>query len=111
MSYKDLEEARAKRATKETARAAKGKAKRGRKRKSATTLEAEAPEPKAKMARISKAPVPVRASAVLTSGTQVAEDNIVPEPWRAPVARMYERRIRLPHDVLIENRCNDPRLG
>jgi hypothetical protein len=50
--------------------------------------KAEAPEPKAKVARICKAPVPARASVVPMSGTQVA-DEIVPEPWRAPVARMY----------------------
>ena len=40
MSYKDLEEARAKRVVKEATRVAKGKGKRGRKRKS-DTLEAE----------------------------------------------------------------------
>ena len=95
MSYEDLEEARAKRAEKEAARAAKGKSKRGRKRKSAVpeaeeaaadkakrsrkrkraSPEPEVPEPKAKVARISK--------------SQVAVDVIVPETWRAPVARMY----------------------
>lgn len=40
ISYKDLEEARAKRLEKEATRATKGKGKRGRKRKS-NTLEAE----------------------------------------------------------------------
>jgi hypothetical protein len=109
MSYEDLEAARAKRAEKEAAKEAKGKGKRGRKCKSATleaeettadkanrgrkrksaVLEAEAPEPKAKVARISKAPAPAGASVAQTSGTQVAEDEVVPEPWRAPVARMY----------------------
>jgi hypothetical protein len=79
MSYED-EAARAKRAEKEAAKEAKeakeakGKGKRGRKRKSAA-LEADAPEPNAKMVRM--------------SGIPVAEDEIVPEPWRAPVARMY----------------------
>ena len=86
MSYEDLEEARAKRAEKEAAREAKGKAKLGRKRKSVTpepeeatadkakrgqkrkraTLEAEPLEPpKAKVERIleSKAPEPASASA------------------------------------------------
>jgi hypothetical protein len=77
MSYKDLEEARAKRADKEAAKEAKGKGKRGRKRKS-TALEADALEPNAKVVRMSEAPAP-----------PVAEDEIVPEPWRAPVARMY----------------------
>ena len=74
MSYEGLEEARAKRADKEAAKEAKGKGNRGQKRKSAA-LEADAPEPNAK--------------AVQMSGTPVAEDEIVPEPWRAPVARMY----------------------
>jgi len=88
MSYKDLEEARAKRADKEATKEAKGKGKRGRKRKSAA-LEADAPEPNAKVVRMSEAPAPARASVVQMSGTPVAEDEIVPEPWRAPVARMY----------------------
>jgi hypothetical protein len=88
MSYEDLEEARAKRADKEAAKEAKGKGKRGRKRKS-TTLEADVPEPNTKVVRMSEAPAPARASVVQMSGTPVAEDEIVPEPWRAPVARMY----------------------
>ena len=58
MSYEDLSEARVKRAAKD--KASEGKGKRGRKRKSPT------PEPKTKVARMSE----------------------VPEPWRAPVARM-----------------------
>lgn len=61
-------------------------AKRGRKRKS-VALEAEAPEPIAKVARTSKAPA--RASVVQMSETLVAEDEIVPGPWRALVARVY----------------------
>ena len=111
ISYEDLQEARAKRAEKDAAKEAKGKGKRGRKRKSATpeaeaatadkakrgrkcksvVLEAEAPELNIKVAQMSKAPVPetARASVVQMSGTPVAEDEIVPEPWRAPVARMY----------------------
>jgi len=88
MSYEDLEEARAKRADKEAAKEAKGKGKRGRKRKSAA-LEADVPEPNAKVVRMSEAPPPARASVVQMNGTLVAEDEIVPEPWRAPVARMY----------------------
>ncbi|KAF2186614.1 hypothetical protein K469DRAFT_726131 [Zopfia rhizophila CBS 207.26] len=95
MSYKDLKEARAKRAEKEAAKETRGKAKcgrkcrkataqaveaaankvkRGRKRKNATP-ELEAPEPKAKVARM--------------SGKQAAEDEFAPEPWRAAVARMW----------------------
>jgi hypothetical protein len=107
MSYADLQEARVKRAEKDAAKEAKGKGKRGRKRKSATpeaeeatadkakrgrkrksvALEAEAPEPIAKVARTSKAPA--RASVVQMSGTPVAEDEILPGPWRAPVAQMF----------------------
>jgi len=80
ISYKDLEEARAKRAAKDVAKA-KGKGKRGRKPKSAVpevkeatagkgkgnrkrkspAPEADAPEPKAKVVRMSEAPEPVRA--------------------------------------------------
>ncbi len=112
MSYEDLEEARAKRVVKDAAKEAKGKGKRDRKRKSATpeaeeatadmvkrgrkrkssVLEAEAaaeePEPElnAKIVRTSKAPALSRAS---VSETLIAEDEIVPEPWRAPVAKMW----------------------
>ncbi|KAF4631505.1 hypothetical protein G7Y89_g6620 [Cudoniella acicularis] len=109
MSYEDLQEARAKRTRKEAAKGVKSKGRRGQKRKSATpeveeatadtarrgrkrksaVLEAEAPEPKAKVARISKAPAPARASIAQTSEAQAAEDEIVPGPWRAPVAQMY----------------------
>jgi hypothetical protein len=98
MSYADLQEARVKRAKKDAAKEAKGKGKRGRKRKSATPeaveatadkakrgrkrksvgLKAEAPEPIAKVARTSKALA--RASVVQTSGTPVAEDEILPGP-------------------------------
>jgi hypothetical protein len=70
MSYEDLEEARAKRAAKEAAKA-KGKGKRGRKRKSPAP-ETDAPEPKGKVARTSKAPEPARAPGQV-----------------APAARMY----------------------
>ena len=52
-----------------------------KKRKSATQ---EPPEPSSKVARAT-----VTASVVQMSGTPIAEDEIVPEPWRAPVARMY----------------------
>ena len=60
MSYEDLEEARAKRAAKDAAKA-KGKGKRGTKPKSPAP-EADALEPKAKVARTSEAPEQVRAS-------------------------------------------------
>jgi hypothetical protein len=111
MSYKDLEEVRVKRAEKDATKEAKGKGKCGRKRQSATPEadeatpvkakrgqkrksalpEANAPELNIKVARMSKAPLPEipKASVVQMSGTPAAEDDIVPEPWRAPVARMY----------------------
>jgi len=63
MSYKDIGEARAKRAAKEII---KGKGKYGRKRKSAALEEPE-PEPDPEVAWMIEAL----------------------EPWRAPVARMY----------------------
>src|SRR6266480_866096 len=56
MSYEDLEEARAKRAAKDAAKA-KGKGKQGQKHKSPAP-EADAPEPKAKVAQMSEAPEP-----------------------------------------------------
>jgi hypothetical protein len=81
MSYEDLEEARVKRAAKDSAKA-KGKGKRGRKPKSpgpeteeatagkgkcnrkrkSPAPDADAPEPRAKVARMSEAPEPARAS-------------------------------------------------
>ena len=83
MSYEDLEEARAKRAVKESTQAAKGKGKRGRKRKSGTpeadegrkrkSAAQDPPEPSNRVAR-----APVTASAVQMSGTPIAEDEIVP---------------------------------
>ena len=67
MSYEDLKEARAKRATKEKATADKGRGKRGRKRKS------PAPEEDSSVPMNNEALEPVKA----------------PAPWKAPVARMY----------------------
>ena len=106
MSYEDLEEARRKRTEKEAAREAKGKAKRGRKRKvvpegeeaTAETArrgrkrkraELETPELPNLSAPMSNAPEPASALVMQASRTQIAEDEIVPEPWRAPVAQMY----------------------
>jgi hypothetical protein len=107
MSYEDLEEARAKRVVKEAARAAKGKGKRGRKSKSSPpeleedtaetarrgrkrkSAELEVPEPTNTMARMSNGPKPASALVMQASRTQIAEDEIVLEPWRAPVAPIY----------------------
>jgi len=91
MSFEDLEKARAERVVKEAAKEAKKAAKeakegakevkklatavrrkRGRKCKSGE--EAGAPELKVNVARTSEAQV---------------EDKIAPQPWRAPVARMW----------------------
>jgi hypothetical protein len=74
MSYKDLEEARAKRDVKEKAIAVKGK--RGRKRKS------PAPEPGVE-ANLSAS----KKKAVRLSEAEPA--NLVGMSWRAPVAKMY----------------------
>jgi len=87
MSYKDLEEARAKRAAKEKATASKGKGKRGHKRKSpapeAGLPEAGLPEaeagssvPKDKVARMSEVLEPAKAPVA---------------PWRAPVANVLKK--------------------
>ena len=78
MSYEDLEKARAERIVKEAVKEAEkvaiaSKGKHGQKRKS--TQAARAPEPKAKLLRMSEA--------------QVEEDEIAPELWKAPVARMW----------------------
>jgi hypothetical protein len=86
MSYEDLEEARVKRAEKESTQESKGQGKRGRKRKS-TMLEA--PEPRNKIARVSRALKPAGAPVTQVSRTQDTEDIIAPEPLRAPVARMW----------------------
>ncbi|KFA82005.1 hypothetical protein S40288_08005 [Stachybotrys chartarum IBT 40288] len=104
MSYKDLEDAQAKRVGKEFTKAAKGKGKRGQKSKSSLpkpeegtaetarrgrkrkSAELEVPEPTNKMAQLSNAPKPASAL-VMQPGTQVAEE-IEPRPWRAPVAPM-----------------------
>ena len=111
MSYEDLVEAREKRVVKEATRAAKGKGKRSRKRKS-STLEVEedtaeedtveedtagsarhgrmrksvaldAPAPANKKARISNAPKSASTLTRQASRKQIAEDEIVSEPWRA----------------------------
>jgi hypothetical protein len=104
MSYEDIEEARATRATKD---AMKGKGKRGRKRKSAA-LEADEPEAEAAEPEVAHAAEKVimgkrkrgqkRKSAVQEADEsepepdlqqEVAQTIKAPEPWRAPVARMY----------------------
>ncbi|KAH7317393.1 hypothetical protein BKA65DRAFT_411205, partial [Rhexocercosporidium sp. MPI-PUGE-AT-0058] len=111
MSYKDLKEARVKRAEKDTAKKAKGKGKRSRKRRSATPEanaaipvktkrgrkqksnlpEADASEQSIKVARMSEALLPetARASVVQTTRTPATEDNIMRKPWRAPEAHIY----------------------
>ena len=74
MSYKDLEEARARREAKDKATAGKGK--RGRKRKSPALevdVEVGSLVPKDKVARMS----------------EVEAAKAVGVPWRAPVAKMY----------------------
>ena len=58
----------------------------GRKRKSA---ELEVLEPTNKITQMSNAPKPASTLVMQASRTQIAEDAIVPEPWRAPVAQIY----------------------
>jgi hypothetical protein len=109
MSYEDLEIARADRAAKDQA-----KAKRKRKLKS-TPTEAVAPEtapetePKAKekrsrkrrrapepdAAQMNEVPDPASAPVAPINGTQVAQDEIAPELWRAPEARMSAQQDRI----------------
>ena len=72
MSYEDLVAKRAEREAKEQDKA-KGNRKRDRKRKSQEG--AGGPEPNAKVVRLGEA--------------QVEKDRIAPEPWRAPVAKMW----------------------
>jgi hypothetical protein len=101
MSYEDLVETRAKRIVKDANRAAKGKGKRGRKRKS-STLEAEediAEEDTAETARRGRkrksaaldahAPAPASALVMQASRAQMTDNEIAPEPQRAPIARMW----------------------
>jgi hypothetical protein len=91
---------------KDSAQAAKGKGKRGRKRKSSPaepeediadtasrgrkrkSAELEVPEP-TNNARTSNGTKPASALVMQAGRTQIAENEIEPEPWRAPVARMY----------------------
>lgn len=70
MSFKELEEARSKRAAKDKATA--GKKKRGRKRKDPAAEE--------------EAPVPVADIELPMSNVVVQQQS---STWRAPVARMY----------------------
>ena len=73
MGYKELQNARAKRAETEAAKATKAKGKRGRKRTNAS-LEADATEPKRKVARAREELAP----------------TLAPVPsLSVPVARMY----------------------
>ena len=74
MSYEDLVAKRAEREAKEQDKA-KGKRKKKRGQKGKSPEEAGPLEPKAQVARMSEA--------------QVEEDGIAPEPWRAPVTRMW----------------------
>ncbi|KAI9746367.1 MAG: hypothetical protein M1818_000079 [Claussenomyces sp. TS43310] len=103
MSYEDLEEARAKRIVRDSAQATKGKRKRGRKSKSSPpepeedtaetarrgrkrkSAELEGPEP----TNMSNAPKLASVLVMQASRTQSANNEIAPEQYRAPIARMY----------------------
>jgi hypothetical protein len=88
MSYEDLEEARAKRAMKDAAKA-KGKGKRGRKAKvkSAVPETEEAIAGKENLSRKRKNPEPEAGPSEFRK-TKVARMSEASEPARAPVARM-----------------------
>jgi hypothetical protein len=106
MSYEDLEEARAKRVLKDSVREAKGKKKRdrnsensppeaekdtadtmrrGRKRKSAE-LEVAKPTNNFLTSNVFESASDL---VVQVDRTQIADDEIAPELWRALVARRY----------------------
>ena len=95
MSYEDLKEVRAKRAEKEAAKEAKGKGKHGRKPKSAAPEAEEASADngnrgrKRKSAALEAGALELKTKVARMSEAQV-EDEIAPEPARAPVARMSE---------------------
>jgi hypothetical protein len=106
MSYEDLVEGRAKRVEKESTQEAKGKRRRGRKPKSSPPEAEEGTPDTARRGRKRKSSTPeadegtidtARRSRKRKSSSQdppepsnkVARAQIVPEPWRAPVARMY----------------------
>jgi hypothetical protein len=90
MGYEELVEAREKRAEKEAARKVKGKGKRGRKRTSAAP-EADAEKPKTKATRVTKKSKSATTmnAVVQMDGIVVAQVEVAPAPWTAPVARMY----------------------
>jgi hypothetical protein len=100
MTFEDLEAARTKRAEKEAAKEAKGKAKSGRKPKSVPAETRKATTKKGKRGRKSKSvvsepepepelePQQTRNAPMQTSGTNVTEATAV-DSWKAPVARMW----------------------
>ncbi len=109
MSYEDLVEARAKRVEKESAQEAKGKRRRGQKPKSSPPDPPEAEEYTAGTARRGqkrKSRTPEADEGTIDTPRRtrkrkspaqdapepssiVAPAQIVPEPWRAPVAQMF----------------------
>ena len=110
MSYKELEEAKTKRAAKEKALEGKGKQKRGRPRKTpAPEEEAEAEAGKGTRGRKKRKTLALEAEAeaeAVEAGSSVPKDKVtwisevdgrlgvepltaLGTPWRAPVARMY----------------------
>ncbi|KAL9126795.1 MAG: hypothetical protein Q9217_004208 [Psora testacea] len=91
ISYKDLKEARAKRAEKEAAKETKGKAKRGQKCKKATLEAVEATANKVKHGRKRKSATPEAEARELTA--KVARTCEAPKPARAPVAQMSETQV------------------
>ena len=86
MSYADLEEARAERTKKNEAKENGKKTKRGRKRE-IDGAEADATQHAAKIMRFAAVLETARASENVGVTHAIRE---VPEPWRAPVARIWQ---------------------
>jgi hypothetical protein len=92
MSYEDIEAARAKRAEQEANKQAQGNRKRGRPKHIAVEAvvegEAEATADKGTRKKLKRAQEAEEALALQVSVAHVAEES-APQPYRAPVARMW----------------------
>jgi hypothetical protein len=88
MSFEDIEAARAKRAEQDAAKVAKGKGKRGRPKSVVPEVEATADKRKYKKRKNAALEETTMAQ---TSGIYTVGEEDAPQPWRAPVARMWKR--------------------
>ena len=85
ISYADLEKARAERMKKDAAKENRRRGKRSRKLE-VDSAEADAERPAGKKMRFAAVPEQARASEDISVPHAT---ETVPEPWRAPVARMW----------------------